>query len=786
MKRTIKALAFPMILICMLFCFTAVSHAAVDLDNFKTPAEASNWERTTSSQEVIDFLKVVAAESDGRIILNTTEFKTEAGTPIPYMIISDKAPASAAEADPDKGIVYVNCNIHSGEVEGKEAMLIFAREVAQGKHDELLKDLVVIIVPNNSPEGNDNLGKNRITTQFTPKLVGTRSEGNGFNINRDMTKLETACSRAIVQLMNDWNPILFIDAHATDGSYMRHAITYNWGLNAGTDPELLAYNRDVFCARALREGSYLASKGKVAVPYGNWGYYYSGIVEEGWRTFEDYARYTTNYAGLRNRLALLLEVYSYDEFSVRVDTQYECIYGALQTVAKDKEEIKAQIAAADARSEARAVNGIDPERDIVALNSEMTTMKFEGKDKLTVLSYETGEDGTVIGTRLYDEEGDPYAIVHGDPVDYETDYWGTFIPTDVEVMGAYYLIDADCKEFIELMQFHGVEMVQLKKDVTIKAADHLHFAIESYTSGGAVIDGRPRKDYEGHYQTLVTGEWEKGDKDIVIPAGTWVISTAQRFGSFAALMCEPAAVDGGVAWNFFDKYFDAKAGTFRANYSNEVTAAAGSENERKESVSIPILKIPSFDTLTAAELGIAKFTDVSATSVHYNAIAWAVENGITGGRTATTFDPNGVCTRAQAVTFLWRAAGSPEPTLTKNPFTDVKEGSAFYKAILWAVEKGITSGRTATTFDPNGACTRAHIITFMYRAAKAAGEDVSVGEDTNILSYTDALEIGEYAFESMQWGCGAGVINGYADGSLKPNAGCTRAHIVSFLYRSAK
>ena len=116
--------------------------------------------------------------------------------------------------------------------------MIFAREVAQGKHDDLLKDLVVIIVPNNNPDGNDDLDKNRIETQFTPKLVGTRSEGNGLNINRDMTKLESACARTIVQLMNDWNPILFIDAHATDGSYMRHAVTYNWGLNAGTDPEL--------------------------------------------------------------------------------------------------------------------------------------------------------------------------------------------------------------------------------------------------------------------------------------------------------------------------------------------------------------------------------------------------------------------------------------------------------------------------------------------------------------------------------------------------------------------
>ena len=601
MKKIISIILVMAMGVFLAACSTQKKEDSADktvkLEELKTPAEESEWERTTSSKEVLEYCKTVADNSGGRIILDDTTFKTEAGTPIPYMIISDKAPKGPDEVDEDKGVVYVNCNIHSGEVEGKEAMMIFAREVAQGKHDDLLKDLVVVIVPNSNPDGNDDLGKNRIETQFTPKMVGTRTEGNGLNVNRDMTKLETAWGRTIVQLMNDWNPILFIDAHATDGSYMRHAVTYNWGLNAGTDPELLEYNRDVFCSRALRKGSYLESKDKVAVPYGNWGYYYSGIVDEGWRTFEDYARYTTNYAGLRNRLALLLEVYSYDKFPVRVETQYECIYGALKVVAKDKDEIKEMIAAADARSKDRAKNGIDPERDIVALNSEMTPMPFEGKDKLTVLSYETDEEGQVIGTRLYDEEGDPYDIEYGKPVDYETEYWGTFVPTDVETMGAYYLIDNDCKEFADLMKFHGVEMTELKEDITLNAEDYLHYNIQSYTSGGAVIDGTARDEYEGHYQTLVTGEWANGDKSIVIPAGTYVISTAQRFGSFAALMCEPAAVDGGVAWNYFDNYFDSKDGTFRANYSNTVTAEAGSEKERTEEISVPILKIPKFDTI---------------------------------------------------------------------------------------------------------------------------------------------------------------------------------------------
>lgn len=87
---------------------------------------------------------------------------------------------------------------------------------------------------------------------------------------------------------------------------------------------------------------------------------------------------------------------------------------------------------------------------------------MKGKTSLTVLSYETDEEGQVIGTRLYDEEGDPYDIEYGKPVDYETEYWGTFVPTDVETMGAYYLIDNDCKEFADLMKFHGVEMTEPK------------------------------------------------------------------------------------------------------------------------------------------------------------------------------------------------------------------------------------------------------------------------------------------------------------------------------------
>ena len=775
MKRSHASIIFVLVLVSLVLCFSATALADVNLDELQTPAEASNWTRTSSSAEVYEFCKTVAENSNGRIIFKDS-FTTELGTKIPYMILGNPAPADPTKVSPDKAVVYVNCNIHSGEVEGKEAMMIFAREVAQGKHDDLLKDLVVIICPNSSPDGNDDLGKNRITTQFTPKLVGTRAEGTGHNVNRDMTKLETVCGRSIVQLMNDWDPVLFIDCHATDGSYMRHAITYNWGLNAGTDPELLAYNRDVFCERALREGSYLASKGKVAVPYGNWGYYYSGIVDEGWRTFEDYARYTTNYAGLRNRLALLLEVYSYDEFSVRVDTAYECVYGSLKVVAKDKDEIKAQIAAAEARCEARETNGIDPEVDIVALNSEMTILKLGGNEKLTVLSYATNDEGKVIGTRLYDEEGDPCGMEYGDPVDYETDYWGTFVPTDYEVMGAYYLVDKDCKEFIDTMKFHGIEITQLDKDLTLPAGDYQWYDVKSYSSGGSVVDGRQRTSYEGHFQTLVDGDWVKGDKSIVIPAGTYVFSTAQVMGSLAALMCEPAAVDGGVAWNFFDDYFDAAEGTFRANYSSTVTYTDSEIGDIEKTISIPILKIAEFDALPSTE-----FKDVAQDSWYYDDVKFVAENGLMKGTGDGMFSPDQTTTRGMIVTILYRMEGQPAVS-GKCPFNDVMAGSYYEDAITWAAANKIVTGYSDTEFGPEDQITREQMAAILYRYAQTKGSSIDEGWSFPA-EFTNVASISAYAIDAMKWCVKNEIIGGVGGGKLSPGTSATRAQVAAILHR---
>ena len=178
------------------------------------------------------------------------------------------------------------------------------------------------------------------------------------------------------------------------------------------------------------------------------------------------------------------------------------------------------------------------------------------------------------------------------------------------------------------------------------------------------------------------------------------------------------------------------------------------------------------------------FADVSSDSYCAGAVKWAVENGVTNGTTATTFSPNAACTRGQIVTFLWRAAGSPAPKTTVNPFTDVAADAYYAKAVLWAVENGITNGTTATTFSPDAPCTRAQAVTFLFRGAIANGLEAVTLQEL-ISGFSDAASLPGYAVSAMNWALANGIVQGNG-GALMPNNTCTRGQIVTFLYRASK
>ena len=172
------------------------------------------------------------------------------------------------------------------------------------------------------------------------------------------------------------------------------------------------------------------------------------------------------------------------------------------------------------------------------------------------------------------------------------------------------------------------------------------------------------------------------------------------------------------------------------------------------------------------------FVDVATGSYYEDAVDWAVENGITKGTDDTHFSPDGICTRAQAVTFLWRTAGSPKPETRAMPFTDVPVGSYYYDAVLWAVENGITKGTSDTTFSPNMTCTRAQIVAFLWRSEKspAAGTANPFADVKSTAYYADAV----------LWAVKENITKGTTSTTFSPDADCTRAQIVTFLWRCKK
>lgn len=169
------------------------------------------------------------------------------------------------------------------------------------------------------------------------------------------------------------------------------------------------------------------------------------------------------------------------------------------------------------------------------------------------------------------------------------------------------------------------------------------------------------------------------------------------------------------------------------------------------------------------------FADVPGDSYYADAVDWAVKKGITGGISATMFNPNGICTRAQTVTFLWRVAGSPEPNSTEIPFVDVSADSYYYKAVLWAVENGITKGTTATTFSPDTTCNRGHIVTFLWRAEKSPISG-------SAKPFTD-VPANAYYTSAVLWAVAENITKGTTGTTFNPAQGCTRAQIVTFIYR---
>src|SRR5688572_18484710 len=332
--------------------------------DMRTRAEITNYEETSTYDDVTRVIDGLVSTSP---LVHTESFgKTEEGRDLPLMVISDpKVATPAAARKLGRPLLFVQANIHAGEVEGKEAVLMLARRLVSGDLKPLTRQLVILIAPDYNADGNEKVNVMNRTAQNGPVGgVGTRENSKGLDLNRDYMKLDSAEARALVGLMNRWDPHVAIDLHTTNGSYHGYHLTYSPTLNPNADPRLIALARE----RILP-----ATQQAVLKKHKFQTYYYGNFVSEAaagrdsarvdpanpgdttWRTFDHRPRFGNNYVGLRNRLAILSEAYSYLDFRGRVRVTEVFVEECLRAVAANAARITALTAQVD--NETRSLSG---------------------------------------------------------------------------------------------------------------------------------------------------------------------------------------------------------------------------------------------------------------------------------------------------------------------------------------------------------------------------------------------------------------------------------------------
>jgi len=469
----------------------------------RTVAEKSDYKATSRYADVVDFCARLKKLSP---LVRLGELgKSGAGRKLPLVILADpplSTPEEAARSG--KLIVFAMGNIHAGEVDGKEALLMLARELATAKDKPLLNDLVIVFAPIFNADGNEKISKDHRREQVGPvEGVGVRENAAGLDLNRDYIKLDSPEVRALVRFFNQWDPAIFIDCHTTNGSYHRYTITYEGPVCPAGDTKVIALVRDNLLpevGRRLEKRS-----GYKSFFYGNFSRDHTR-----WETVPAIPRYGTHYFGLRNRIGILSESYSYAPFRDRVLATRDFVRAIFEYAAENKDKLRALL------REARK------EKDLIALRHRMTALP----GRTTVLGFEEErKDGRTVATTR--------------PRDYTADYFGVAEAT-LSVRRPYaYLFPASCSQAIENLQRHGIAVEELREDIELD--------MEIYR-----ID-KVKKTAVYQKRQLVEIEATSRKETRRIAAGSILVRTSQPLGTLAAYLLEPQAEDGLCAWSFFEK-----------------------------------------------------------------------------------------------------------------------------------------------------------------------------------------------------------------------------------------
>ena len=518
----------------------ALPPAVTDARLSRTRAERTNYLETSHYDDVvafIDSLKKLGAPISVGSIGTTTENRS-----MPYVIASRPLVTTPEAARAlNRPIVYVQGNIHAGEVEGKEALQALLRDLVYQTKRNVLDSIVLIAVPIYNADGNERFAdqaRNR-SEQSGPALVGQRPNAQNLDLNRDYMKVDAPETRASLVMFNRWNPDVFVDLHTTDGSYHGYALTYAPSLNPASDigPAFMggAYARDSMLPELRRRVR--ARRGYEIFDYGNFASQDS--AEKGWFTYDHRPRFGTNYYALRGRISILSEAYSHDPFARRVASTYAFVSELLTMVGERGARIRAMGPRADS---AVVAWGNAPSSVQIPIRGDMTTTPYAG-DVIVETLERTGDTlRTEPGVRRGFRRTNSYRTVRM-PV------YDRFVSTMAAPSAWGYVLTPADTSAARVLTAHGVAMTRTRSECSVSA--------ESFTADSVIMEERP---FQGRRNVRVEGRWQRGD--VRVEAGSIVVQLAQPLGVVATYLIDPRSDDGLVAWNVGDRV---ASGQLRAN-----------------------------------------------------------------------------------------------------------------------------------------------------------------------------------------------------------------------------
>jgi len=523
MHQTHFAFARASWMVATAFCVVAAPLSAQD--GPLTVAESSGFTATSRHADIMAFITELQQLSP--LLRVETMAVSAEGRELPLIVIGNPPPRSPLDLQyDDRAVVYIQANIHAGEVEGKEAAQMLARDIVLGRTADYLDRLVILIAPVFNPDGNEQISPRNRTNQVGPEDgVGTRYNGQNLDLNRDGTKLETPEAQGLVRnVLLRWDPVFFLDSHTHNGSYHQEPVTWTWGLNPNGDAGILRYMADVVLpaiTERMREQYHT-----LTIPHGD--FVDVRDPERGWVPLGPEPRYLSNYVGLRNRLSILNEQYPYVDFEARVHGAYHLFLSFLDFLHANKDEVVALVREADRRTIARGRN--PSTNDVFIVEHDTAAIEH----RLTIQGYEM---------EIVQPEGGRARLRPTDRKRTYTNvpYLARFGPKRTVPFPRAYLIPIQDQAVLEKLLQHGIAVERLTAPATLEVESFVVTTVAPAT-----------RSNQGHYTTTVEGQYATVQQEF--PVGTLFIGTDQALAPVAASLLEPESDDGLVVWNFFDRY----------------------------------------------------------------------------------------------------------------------------------------------------------------------------------------------------------------------------------------